>query len=131
MGIRLDVRPMSINAAYSIRKGRKLKTKEYRTYETKVLVLLTTKKIKIDLPDKGELYLFLKIGVSSRFDLDNAIKPFLDILQKKFNFNDNRVTKISLEKEIVSRGSEYIEFFISPRWVNGKPKEEFVARQTK
>ena len=80
MGIRLDVRPMSINAAYSIRKGRKLKTKEYRTYETKVLVLLTTKKIKIDLPDKGELYLFLKIGVSSRFDLDNAIKPFLDIL---------------------------------------------------
>ena len=116
--IRIDnIRPMSVNSAYSVYKGKKIKTKEYRTYEQKVLIELTRRKINLNLPKEGELYLFLTIGVSSRFDIDNAIKPFVDILQKKFNFNDNRIAFLQVEKEIVKRNDEFIEFMLGPRYI--------------
>ena len=123
--IRLDgIRPMSVNAAFSVYKGKKLKTKEYRTYESKILLELTRKKIKINLPEKGPLFISLTIGVSSRFDIDNAVKPFIDILQKAYNFNDNRITHLIVEKEVVKRNEEFIEFQLGPRYPFGKPEKE-------
>lgn len=64
----------------------------------------------------GRLLLQLTIGVSSKaFDLDNCLKPILDILQKKYpNFNDKNIYGMDLWKEIVPKGSEYIDFDISP-----------------
>ena len=117
------IRPMSVNAAFSVYKGKKIKSEEYRTYETKIFVELTRRKIKLNLPKKGPLSLYLEIGVSSRFDIDNACKPFLDILQKKFNFNDNRVTRVVLEKVTVKRGEEYIRFLLGPRKIEWDEEE--------
>jgi deoxycytidylate deaminase len=44
--------------------------------------------------------------------IDNFIKPFLDILQMKYGFNDKQIYKLSVLKEIVNKGSEGITFKI-------------------
>ena len=108
--IRLKVKPLSVNEAYAVFRGRKLKSKKYRQYETAVTAHLIKQKVKIALPKKGQLYLHLKIGVSRGFDIDNAVKPFIDILQPYFNFNDNRISYLQVEKDVIKKGEEYIEF---------------------
>ena len=50
-------------------------------------------------------------GFSNRgADLDNVIKPILDTYQLIYDdFNDNKVYKINLEKEIVKKGEEFLD----------------------
>jgi len=65
---------------------------------------------KIDIPE-GKLKLVLEFGVSSKLaDWDNPIKPFQDILQKKYGFNDNRVYEAIVKKVDVKKGEEFISF---------------------
>ena len=45
-------------------------------------------------------------------DVDNGAKPFIDILQKKYGFNDNQIYELHLYKEIVDKGNEFIDFSI-------------------
>lgn len=108
--IRLNVKPLSVNQAFSVYRGKKLKTKKYRQYEKTILAHLLKNKIKIKLPAKGDLYLHLKIGVGRAFDCDNCAKPLIDIFQQYFKFNDNRITYLVIEKEIIKKGSEFIAF---------------------
>lgn len=96
---------MSINACW--RGGRRFKTKEYNQYIKDLLLVLPNEKI----PKDCKLCFVAIFGVSSRgFDLDNAVKPFMDSLQAKYNFNDNRIYKIEIEKNIVKKGDEFISF---------------------
>ena len=50
-------------------------------------------------------------GLSNRgADLDNVIKPVLDTYQSIYDeFNDNKVYKIKLTKDIVQKGEEYLD----------------------
>lgn len=98
--MRIDVNPLSVNEAW---KGRRYKTDKYKSYEKRLMYLLP-KSFKSDFTD-----IYIKIGVSSLFDIDNCLKPLLDILQKKYNFNDRYILKLTVEKEIVKKGFEYIE----------------------
>ena len=103
---RLDVKPMSVNKAYL---GRKRKSGEYRQYERVVLSELPCGKVNC----KSTLQVHFTFGFSnSRSDTDNPVKPFLDILQKKYEFNDNRVYRIVIDKKLVKKGEEYIHFVI-------------------
>ena len=103
--MKIDVKPMSMNAAYS---GRRFKTKLYKAYETNCMIKMSP----MEIPD-GDLELHIQFGVSSRgFDLDNGLKPVIDIMQKKYGFNDNRIMSISAYKRIVPKGQEYISFDI-------------------
>lgn len=105
--VKIKLKPLSVNECW---KGQRFKTPQYKTYEKKLLLLL--KKIKVP---KGDLTITLKWGFSSKLaDWDNPIKPFQDILQKKFEFDDRRVFKAIVEKEIVEKGKEYIEFKLEP-----------------
>ena len=97
--MRIDIKPLSVNEAW---KGRKYKTPKYKAYETTLLYLLPNK-LKEDFKE-----LYIKIGVSNAFDLDNCLKPLIDILQKKYKFNDNKIRKLVVEKEVVKKGNEYI-----------------------
>ena len=64
----------------------------------------------------GRLSISLRFGVSSKnADVDNPIKPFLDILQKKYGFNDRQIYLLTVEKVDVPKGSEYIEFEIKEK----------------
>ena len=105
--MKINIKPLSVNVAW---KGRKFKTDAYKRFEKEVLLLLP-KKYNIPL---GSLKIRLKWGFSSSLaDWDNPIKPFQDILQKKYSFNDSRVFDAHVTKEIVKKGDEYIYFKIS------------------
>lgn len=101
--MRLKIKPLSVNGAW---QGRRFKTDEYKAYEEMLAYLLP----KLSVPS-GKLHLTLKVGYSNKAsDIDNCVKPFVDILQKKYGFNDKHIYRLEIEKEDVLKGSEFIEF---------------------
>ena len=105
--MKIDIKPLSVNDAW---QGRRFKTPEYKKYERDLLLLLP----KIEVPN-GKLQIYLEWGFSSSgSDWDNPIKPFVDVLQKKLNFNDNRIELAHVSKKKVKKGEEYIKFNITP-----------------
>ena len=105
-GYGIKIKPLSVNDAW---KGKRFKTDGYKKYERDLLLMLPPKLV---IPD-GELSIYLEWGFSSAAsDWDNPIKPFQDILQKKYGFNDNRVFEARVKKKKVKKGSEYIIFNI-------------------
>lgn len=104
---KIAIVPLSINRCW---QGRRFKTKEYSEYEEEVLMLLP----KMKIPE-GNLAVKIRLGFSSKAsDLDNPIKPILDILQKGYGFNDKKIYKLEVEKIDVEKGSEFFEFTITP-----------------
>jgi Holliday junction resolvase RusA-like endonuclease len=105
--IQVNIKPLSVNTAW---QGKRFKTDLYRQYEKAVLLLLPP----FDIPP-AYLKLVYEFGFSNpQSDLDNPVKPFTDILQKKYGFNDSRVHEIVLRKKLVTKGMEYIKFSILP-----------------
>lgn len=51
---------------------------------------------------------------NKRSDIDNCLKPFIDVLQKRYGFDDNRIYRIRITKVIVPKGSENIAFRLLP-----------------
>ena len=104
----IKIKPLSVNRAW---QGKRYKSKEYLNYEKLVLLLLPK---KLNIPD-GLLRLDYDFGFSNfASDADNAVKPFQDLLQKKYGFNDNRIAEIFIRKIKVKKGEEYIRFDIKP-----------------
>jgi Holliday junction resolvase RusA-like endonuclease len=67
---------------------------------------------KLEIPE-GKLQIDFEFGFSnSNADYDNAIKPFQDILQKKYGFNDSKIHKATIIKTAVKKGEEFISFEI-------------------
>ena len=105
--MRINVSPLSINKCW---RGRRFKTPEYEAYEKEVFYLLEP--MKID--KKKKLCVSITVGFKNRgADLDNICKPILDILQKRYFFNDNQIYRLILCKEIVpKKEDEFIIFEI-------------------
>ena len=103
--MKVKLKPLTVNQCW---RGRRFKTAKYEAYEVILLLLLPKKKIP-----KGNLHLDIVFGVSSKLsDIDNPLKPFIDILQKKYGFNDRDIFKLTVEKEFVNKGKEFIDFEI-------------------
>ena len=103
--MKVNIKPLTVNQCW---RGRRFKTDKYEAYELIVKNLLPN----IELP-KGHLHLDIVFGVSSKLaDIDNPLKPFIDILQKKYLFNDRDIFKLTVEKEFVNKGKEFIDFEI-------------------
>ena len=103
--VRVTVKPLSVNEVW---RGRRFKTPRYDSYEQELFYLLP----KLEIP-QGKLEVKLVFGFSSKgADIDNPIKPFLDVLQKKYGFNDKMIYRRSVEKVDVKKGEEFIEFEI-------------------
>ena len=101
----IKIKPLSVNQCW---QGRRFKTKLYKSFEIELLSKLKP----LEVP-AGKLQIFIKFGLSSKnADWDNPIKPFQDILQKKYGFNDRNVYKAVVEKVDVQKGFEFIEFEI-------------------
>lgn len=106
MNITINIKPLSVNECW---QGKRFKTPEYKKYERDMLYLLPA----IEVPEKN-IALFIEFGFSSNnADIDNGVKPFLDILQKRYGFNDRYVTLLMVKKRIVEKGKEYIMFLIT------------------
>lgn len=55
----------------------------------------------------------LRFGFSTyTSDIDNPIKPTLDLIQKKYNINDRDIMEINVYKSIVKKGQEFIYYEI-------------------
>tara|TARA_R110002049_G_scaffold127881_6_gene285056 strand:- start:2 stop:343 length:342 start_codon:yes stop_codon:yes gene_type:complete len=103
----IPIKPLSVNRAW---KGRRFKTAAYKKYEIDVYKLLPRKLV---IPD-GDLAIALEFGFSSSLsDFDNPVKMFVDILQKKYQFNDNRIMFSVIVKKHVKKGQEYTKFAIT------------------
>ena len=104
---RVDIKPLSVNQCW---QGKRFKTVNYKDYEKAMFVLLPDHDFK---QPKTPLELSIVVGVSNlAMDVDNVVKPFLDILQKKYNFNDKYVFRLIVEKVLVVKEQEFIEFYI-------------------
>lgn len=102
---KINIKPLSVNEAW---KGRRFKSDSYKKYRRDVFLLLPN----IEVP-KGKLKLTIHVGFSSKgSDIDNIIKPFQDILQETYRFNDNMIYKLQATKEDVKKGEEFIDFKI-------------------
>lgn len=103
--MRIDIKPLSVNRCW---QGRRFKTPEYKAYETELLYKLP--KLKVG---KEKLKLTIIVGFSNKkSDLDNICKPFQDIIQRAYSFDDSQIYKLIMTKEIVPKGKEYIDFEI-------------------
>ena len=103
--LKIKIKPLSINDAF---QGRRFKTDKYKQYEYDCFYLLPK---KIEIPKKKKKELIIIAGISSKnADIDNISKCFIDILQKKYKFNDKEIYKLSLTKIDVKKGEEYIDF---------------------
>lgn len=103
--IKVKIKPLSSNDTW---QGRRFKTVDYKVFEQALLLMLPA---TFKVPAEGKLEIFLEFGFSNKgSDWDNPIKPFVDILQKKYGFNDNRVYKATVLKTIVKKGQEFIKF---------------------
>ena len=106
----LPVRPVSTNSMYESAGSRRWKSDIYMKLERDVRKALRSRSITLNLPEIGGLEFKAVFGVSFQFDLDNALKPFIDILEDFYKFNDNRISHIDVRKVSTKRGQEFIEF---------------------
>lgn len=103
--IKVQVKPLSVNEAYT---GRRFSTPEKKAYSKAVLFSLP----KITLPEPPYCIEY-RFGMSNMgADVDGPTKVFQDLLSKKYGFNDNQVYRITAEKVKVEKGKEFIEFEI-------------------
>lgn len=102
--IRTHTKPLSVNKAYM---GKKIRTYDYNKYR-KVLLEELPENIRIP---KGRLILRMNVYYSNKAsDVDNCTKPFIDILQEKYGFNDNRIYFLAVQKIVVPKGEDGIQF---------------------
>lgn len=104
--IELPMKPLSVNQCW---QGKRFKTPEYKAYELEMILRLPNLKINTNVP----LQIDMTFGFSNRLcDVDNPVKPVLDILQKKYMINDKNIVSLNLSKEIVKKGNEFIKINI-------------------
>ena len=104
--MRVKIKPLSSNRAW---QGRRFKSKDYDAYEKELFYMLP----KMEVP-KGKLELNITFGFSNKAsDIDNPVKPFIDILQKKYRFNDKQIYSLIIEKEDVRKNADFIDFEIN------------------
>jgi Holliday junction resolvase RusA-like endonuclease len=103
--VKVDIQPLSVNEAW---QGKRFKTPKYKQYENDLLLLLP----KIKLPEPP-YKIYLNFGFSNKLsDWDNPIKPFVDVLQKRYGFNDRDIFEATIKKFKVEKGKEYVKFLI-------------------
>lgn len=103
--MRINYKPMSVNECW---QGQRFKTPAYKKYEHDILLLLLPYKLP-----KKPYKVVLTFGMSNlSADIDNPVKPLLDILQKKYGFNDRDIMELNLFKRKTDKGKEFINFTI-------------------
>ena len=101
----IKTKPLSVNKAW---KGKRFKTNAYKAYEQELLYTLP----QITLP-KPPFKIKFEFGFSNKnSDIDNPAKLLIDIMQKKYNFNDRDIYELYIKKKIVNKRNEYFTFTI-------------------
>lgn len=118
--VRVPIKPLSVNAAY---RGRRFRTEAYKDYRDDLFRILP----KLEIPD-GKLQVHYIFGFSNKGqDYDGAIKNLQDVLQEAYGFNDNQIYYATIEKIIVPKSQEFIEFSID---IYEKPIDNYTRHIT-
>jgi len=103
---KINIKPLSVNECW---QGQRFKTKEYKQYEKDLLLMLPNIRLKI-----SRVKIDIVFGFSNSLcDIDNPLKPFLDVLQKKYSINDRDIYELNVKKEVLSKGNEFIKYQIT------------------
>jgi len=106
MEFKLNVKPLSVNQCW---QGRRFKTKAYKQYEKAMMLILPN--VQYEFKDK--IGITIEFGFSnSTSDIDNPLKPVLDILQKKYGFNDRLIYQLTVKKSLTKKKEEFIKINI-------------------
>jgi Holliday junction resolvase RusA-like endonuclease len=106
MEFKLNVKPLSVNQCW---QGRRFKTKAYKQYEKAMMLILPNVEYKF----KDKIGITIEFGFSnSTSDIDNPLKPVLDILQKKYGFNDRSIYELTVTKSLTKKKEEFIKINI-------------------
>ena len=100
----IKVKPLSVNRVW---QGRRFKTPLYKQYEKDCSWFLKGKKIDGDV----EIHFKFYIKHEKTSDLDNFIKPLLDLIVKAGLIDDDRFVKKIIAQKFKS-DEEYIKVFI-------------------
>ncbi len=103
--IQIHIKPLSVNDAW---QGKRYKTPAYKAYEQELLLRLP----KYEVPAEGDLEVLYEFGLNTLADWDNPVKPLQDVLQKAYGFDDRRIMRASVIKNVVKNGDGYINFSI-------------------
>jgi Holliday junction resolvase RusA-like endonuclease len=107
MNFTINIKPLSINEAF---KGRRFRSDKYNLFIKNCLSQLP---VLIIIPDKLNIKLAIEFGFSSsRSDIDNCCKTFIDCLVKKYGVDDRYIYELHVFKKVVKKGDEYIKFKI-------------------
>ena len=102
---KINITPLSVNKAW---QGKRFKTPAYKKYEKIVLLMLPKQDVGFPF-----YKLTLEFGFSSPLsDIDNPLKPIIDIIQKKYNINDKDIVSLNVSKKLVKKGQEFINISI-------------------
>lgn len=100
----IKIKPLSVNQCW---QGRRYKTPTYKQYERDVLLLLDN---NLNIDKNADIILYIEVGLSSKLaDIDNIAKPLIDILQKKYGFNDKNIMELHIRKQLVKKGDEFVK----------------------
>ena len=101
----IEIKPISVNDAW---KGKRYKTDLYKAYESELLYSLKM----FEMP-KPPYFIHYTFGFSNKkSDIDNPVKQTQDILTKKYKFSDADIYRILIDKVIVEKGKEFVQFKI-------------------
>lgn len=104
--VEILMKPLSINAAY---QGRRYRTPTYKKYQEDMHLLLPKKKM---LEGQIGVLLTFRVKYPAMCDVDNFIKPILDIIvQKGYIYDDRRVYFLQAQKGKATEDSIKIEIF--------------------
>lgn len=104
---RISHKPLSVNECW---QGKRFKTPKYKVYENALMWML--KGSAASMPPAPYRIQFIFAMSNMQSDIDNPVKPLLDILQKRYGFNDRDVMELRVNKLKVPKGQEYIELSI-------------------
>ena len=108
--IRLEVKPLSVNAAY---RGRRFRSSEYQDFKKQMEMALKQNPIKI--PNSKYLKIFFDFGLSNNAaDWDGPIKTAQDCLFEHIGLNDKVIRAGEVVTTMVDVGNEYIWVRLEP-----------------
>ena len=109
---RLKIKPLSNNEMW---QGQRFKTKMYEKFRDAITHLLPKRKLP-KIPAKTKLFAHYRWGFSSSLsDIDNPVKPLQDAIFERMPNDDRDVYFTILEKHIVPKGKEFIDYHIGNR----------------
>lgn len=100
---RIQIKPLSVNEVW---KGRRYRTDKYKDWSEHLGWILPN-----DVQTFPKMYVEIVFAFSNAgSDIDNPLKPFIDVLQKRYKFNDAQIYSLHVEKTVVPKGAEYVGF---------------------